>query len=80
MYIHDALSEYITCGDTSFALMNAHEKVKELSETQDGRTGFEKQFEVIVAVTILDLQVLHLITFTIFYYFYSFCSNSLRLL
>ena len=65
MYIHDALSEYITCGDTSFALMNAHEKVKELSETQDGRTGFEKQFEVIVAVTIQDMQVLHLITFTI---------------
>ena len=45
-YIHDALTEYITCGDTSFPLMDARKLVKELSESLDGKTGFEKQFEV----------------------------------
>ena len=45
MYIHDALSEYITCGDTTFALMNARTVVRELNDTHEGKTGFEKQFE-----------------------------------
>ena len=47
MFIHDALSDYITCGDTS---VMAHElqiviaKMEKKDET--GKSGFENQFEV----------------------------------
>ena len=46
-FIHDALSDYITCGDTS---MMAHElrcvivDMKKMDGT--GKSGFENQFEV----------------------------------
>ena len=47
MFFHDALSDYITCGDTS---VMAHElrifidKMEKKGET--GKSGFENQFEV----------------------------------
>ena len=46
VYIHDALSEYITCGDTSFALMNARIVLRDLSSTQGDMNGFHRQFQV----------------------------------
>ena len=48
MFIHDALCDYITCGDTS---VPAHE-LKAVIETFErvdqstGRTGFQEQFAV----------------------------------
>ena len=46
IYIHDALSEYITCGDTSFPLMDAHTVLRDLNRTQGDKSCFLKQFEV----------------------------------
>ena len=48
MFIHDALCDYITCGDTSVpahelkAAIDTLEKV----DKDTGRTGFQKQFGV----------------------------------
>ena len=46
MYIHEALSEYLVCGDTSFAIMNARVHMRNMGAVEDGKTGFQKQFEV----------------------------------
>ena len=46
MYIHECLSEYIQCGNTSFPITGTYGIIKELSQTKEGKSGFEKQFEV----------------------------------
>ena len=47
MYIHESLAEYIQCGDTSFLVTDAYHKIKDLNKsTDDGKTGFQKEFEV----------------------------------
>ena len=48
MFIHDALSDYITCGDTS---VPAHElraviATFERVDQSTGRSGFQEQFAV----------------------------------
>ena len=47
-FIHDALSDYITCGDTS---MMAHELRRAMVDMNKkdgtGKSGFEQQFEVL---------------------------------
>ena len=46
-FIHDALSDHITCGDTS---MMAHELRRDIVDMNKkdgtGKSGFENQFEV----------------------------------
>ena len=49
VYIHESLAEYLVCGDTSFAVMNARIEVRKLSGVENHRTGFQKQFEVCIA-------------------------------
>ena len=46
MYIHDALSEYITCGDTSITTKALKFKMDELSSVSEHKSGYEKQFIV----------------------------------
>ena len=47
MYIHESLAEYIQCGDTSFLITDAYNKIKDLNKTNDdGKTGFQKEYEV----------------------------------
>ena len=46
VYIHESLAEYLVCGDTSFAVMNARIQMRNLSKVEDHKTGFQKQFEV----------------------------------
>ena len=46
IYIYESLAEYIVCGDTSFAIMNARIHLRKLGATHDHKTGFQKQFEV----------------------------------
>ena len=47
-YIHDALAEYITCGDTSIEATSASvfKKMEELGKVTDHKTGYQRQFEV----------------------------------
>ena len=45
-FIHDALDEYITCGDTSIAVTNMRITLGKLSKQEDTESGFEQQFEV----------------------------------
>ena len=46
VYIHESLAEYIVCGDTSFAIMNARIHLHKMGTIKDDKTGFQKQFEV----------------------------------
>ena len=46
MYIHECLSEYIQCGNTSFPITGTYDIIKELSQRKEAKSGFEKQFEV----------------------------------
>ena len=46
VYIHESLAEYLVCGDTSFAVMNARIEIRKLGVVEDHKTGFQKQFEV----------------------------------
>ena len=48
MFIHDAVLESLTCGDTQIpasGLTGAIEKLKQ-KDSETGRTGFETQFHV----------------------------------
>jgi len=48
VFIHDALEELITCGDTSFNVQNMRVKVNRMSKVnpETGITGYQKQFQV----------------------------------
>jgi len=48
MFIHDALDELITCGETSFSVQNVRVKLNRMSKEVPGmgKTGFQDQFEV----------------------------------
>ena len=51
VFIHDALSDVITCGDTRLVASELHNRVNALHEvhSQNGSSsGFEEQFEVYV--------------------------------
>ena len=48
MFIHDAVLESLTCGDTQFpasGLTGAIKKLKQM-DSETGKTGFETQFHV----------------------------------
>ena len=47
MFIHDALSNYLTCGDTSVFAHELHTTIHTLQKVDEkGRSGFQKQSEV----------------------------------
>ena len=46
MFIHDALKEYISCGDTSVMAYQLRQVINDMSKEEDGQSGFERQFEV----------------------------------
>lgn len=47
-FIHDALDEFLTCGDTSIAVTNIRVAMVNLSKHEEGSlaTGYHAQFEV----------------------------------
>ena len=48
-FIHDAVLETLICGDTqipSSDLLRALDKLKKVDKHFNGKTGFEKQFQV----------------------------------
>ncbi|KAL5486501.1 hypothetical protein EMCRGX_G018989 [Ephydatia muelleri] len=53
VFIHDALDEYITCGDTSISVTNLRVSINSLSKTKSGKTfnGFQKQFSLLDMVS-----------------------------
>ena len=52
-FIHDALEEYITCGDTSVAVSTMHSSISHLYKSDSGQTGFERQFSVSIHIYVL---------------------------
>ena len=46
MLIHDALKDYITCGDTSVEAYQLRLAIRDMDKEEDGQSGFEQQFEV----------------------------------
>ena len=46
MLIHDALNDYIICGDTSVVAYQLRMAIRDLDKEEDGQSGFERQFEV----------------------------------
>ena len=47
MFIFDALNEYIICGETEIQASNLEQAFEKLSKvSEDGKTGFEQQYEV----------------------------------
>ncbi len=54
MFIHNALLELLTCGDTEVAAANMRIAIGRLSRPIEERTeitGFQKQYEVQIVVT-----------------------------
>ena len=45
--IHDALKDYITCGDTSVEAYQLRLAIRDMDKEEDGQSGFEQQFEVL---------------------------------
>ena len=46
MLIHDALNDYITCGDTSVVAYQLRMAIRDLDKEEDGQSGFKRQFEI----------------------------------
>ena len=48
VFIHDALDEFITCGETDIAASNLRARVNKLRKhiPEKGATGFQEQFQV----------------------------------
>eukprot|EP00731_Ephydatia_muelleri_P019017 Em0011g1057a len=53
VFIHDALDEYITCGDTSIGVTNLRVSINYLSKTISGKTfnGYREQFSLLDMVS-----------------------------
>ena len=50
MFIHDALSELVVCGETEVTAANLRIVLSQLNrETEDGTTGYQTQFQVVYA-------------------------------
>ena len=47
MLIHDALNDYVTCGDTSVVAYQLRMAINDMEKEQDGQSGFEREFEVV---------------------------------
>lgn len=47
MFIHDALNDFLTCGDTSVPAHELRRTISAMSESDgEGKSGFKRQFEV----------------------------------
>ena len=46
VFIHDALKDYISCGDTSVMAYQLRQVINDMSKEENGQSGFERQFEV----------------------------------
>ena len=47
VFIHDALNDFLTCGDTSVPAHELRRTISTMSQTEgDEETGFQRQFEV----------------------------------
>ena len=66
MLIHDALNDYITCGDTSVVAYQLRMAIHDLDKEEDGQSGFERQFEVHTCAlsTLLYLLCFHVLMST----------------
>ena len=65
MFIHDALKEYIICGQTEISAADIRKVIEELSEQHDpcsASTGFEHQFQVHVALKSEELIFMSCVT------------------
>ena len=52
IFIHDALDELITCGETAFNVQSLRVKISRMSKVVPGtnKTGFQDQFEVCICI------------------------------
>ena len=48
VFIHDAVLESVTCGDTQISAVNLRVEIKKLNEfdSKSSKTGYENQFKV----------------------------------
>ena len=46
VFIHDALKDYISCGDTSVMAYQLRQVINDMSKEENGQSGFERQFDV----------------------------------
>ena len=46
VFIHDALKDYISCGDTSVVAYKLKMVIDDMSKEEGGQSGFERQFKV----------------------------------
>lgn len=46
MFIHDALSELLVCGETEVPVADLRIKINQLSRKTEAITGYQKQFQV----------------------------------
>ncbi len=46
IYTHDALSEYIICGDTSITTKGMRDRMNSLGKVSGGMSGYGKQLKV----------------------------------
>ena len=61
VFIHDAVLESLTCGNTQIpasGLAGAIEKLKQ-KDSETGRTGFETQFHVCVSCLCIAVFIIH---------------------
>jgi len=56
-FIHDALEEFITCGDTSIAVTNLWIVINKLRKVTEGKSGFLQQFELLEMVSQMPTEV-----------------------
>ena len=56
MFVHDALKELIMCGETEIPAPDLESIINKLSETNDGTTEFDKQFQVYIACWLVILM------------------------
>ena len=55
IFIHDAILESVTCGDTQIEAGNLRRRLTQLqNKDESGRTGFELQFSVSTQCGIMD--------------------------
>ena len=55
IFIHDAILESVTCGDTQIEAGNLRRRLTQLQKKDEsGRTGFELQFSVSTQCGIMD--------------------------
>ena len=63
MFIHDALKEYIICGQTEISAADIRKVIEELSVQHDpcsASTGFEHQFQVVEQSLSSCLYIVHI--------------------